>query len=156
MTNSISLFDNIIVLFCFSDDYFNVYVTLDNENEELCICTQKKKTCKFIVRKQAKFSIFCIYFLWFQACDGDENDKYETIIQSINELKKKESRNGSRIKVMLRKLMDYERSESFSFPLRFEPDHENLEKCLEKPRFNDKLVIFFYYFISFYCRISHS
>lgn len=84
----------------------------------------------------------------FQAAIEDDN-KYETIIKKLNEMSKREMRNGAKIKAIVRKLMEEEHSEAFNFPLQIEAENDKLDECLSSiPKFTKKLVCYFLVFIN--------
>lgn len=95
-----------------------------------------------LIRKLTLFHIL-FFTLQFKAAIEDDNDRHETIMKKLNEMSKREVRNGAKIQAIARKLMEEEHSEEFNFPLRTEPENEKLEKCLYMPKFTKKLVSYF-------------
>lgn len=71
-------------------------------------------------------------------------------MEKLNEMSKREVKNGVIIKAMARKMMNDERSEAFDFPLREEVDNVKLENCLSGNRFTEKLVCFCLYYKTSY------
>lgn len=73
----------------------------------------------------------------------DDENYLERIFKELHNLNKKETRNASNIKAIVRKLMEEEEDcEAFAFPLRSVEEYEKLNKCLKKNRFTIKLVHF--------------